>query len=113
MRDYQFYIQDILVAMNSIERFIAGMDRRAFEADDKTSSAVIRKLEVIGEAAKNIPDEVKTANPQVPWSEMAGMRDRLIHAYFGIDYGLVWTAIVDRIPKIKPLILEILGGNEL
>ncbi len=74
----------------SIEKFIEGMNFEAFQADDKTASAVMRKLEIIGEATKQVPQEVRDKYPQVPWREMAGMRDKLIHFYFGVDYSLVW-----------------------
>ncbi|GAB4402543.1 MAG: DUF86 domain-containing protein [Anaerolineales bacterium] len=108
MRDHRLYIKDILAAMESIEAFTEGMTLKAFKADDKTASAVIRKLEVIGEAAKQVPDEVRTAYPQVPWKEMAGMRDRLIHAYFGVDYRLVWTTVKKRLPQVKAQMQKIL-----
>jgi uncharacterized protein with HEPN domain len=99
-RDYQLYLRDIISAMESIRSFTADMQYEAFRADDKTSSAVIRKLEIIGEAAKQIPAEFRRKYPQIPWKEMAGMRDRLIHLYFGVDYQLVWTAISKRIPEL-------------
>jgi uncharacterized protein with HEPN domain len=108
MRDYTFYLKDILAAMESIEGFIAGMDLEAFQADDKTASAVMRKLEIIGEAVKQIPEEIRQQYSQVPWKEMAGMRDRLIHFYFGVDYHLVWRAINERLPQVKQEIQKIL-----
>ncbi|WP_298817048.1 HepT-like ribonuclease domain-containing protein [Chloroflexus sp.] len=101
MRDYTLYLKDSLRAIESIEGFISGMDLETFQADDKTTSAVMRKLEIIGEAAKQIPDEIRQKHSQIPWKEMAGMRDKLIHFYFGVDYHLVWKAITERLPHVK------------
>jgi len=108
MRDHTLYLKDILAAIESIEDFIAGMDLDTFQTDDKTTSAVMRKLEIIGEAVKQIPDEMRQKHSQVPWKEMAGMRDKLIHFYFGVDYHLVWRAITERLPQVKQEIEKIL-----
>jgi uncharacterized protein with HEPN domain len=108
MRDFTIYLKDILTAIESIEGFISGMDLDAFESDDKTTSAVLRKLEIIGEAVKQIPDEIRQKHSHVPWKEMAGMRDKLIHFYFGVDNHLVWKAITKRLPHVKQEIEKVL-----
>ena len=107
MRDHKLYIKDIIEAIESIEIFIEGMNFEDFKQDDKTSSAAIRKLEIIGEATKNIPAKIKDDYPQIPWKAMAGMRDKLIHFYFGVNYELLWETVIHRIPQIKPLIRQI------
>jgi len=107
MRDYKLYLKDILEAIESIEKFVEDISFEEFREDDKTASAVIRKFEIIGEATKQIPDDIKQKYPEIPWKEMAGMRDRLIHLYFGVDYNLVWTTIKNRIPIVKSLIKNI------
>lgn len=108
MRDISLHLQDILDVMLAVERFVEGMSFDEFKTDDKTSSAVIRKFEIIGEAAKQVPEEIRNKYPLIPWKEMAGMRDRLIHFYFGIKYELVWHTIKDVIPQVKPAIQDIL-----
>lgn len=98
----------MLEAIKAIEKFVDKLDFEAFLEDDKTSSAVIRKFEIIGEATKNIPQKIRKNHPDIPWQEMAGMRDKLIHFYFGIDYNLVWQTIKNRLPKVKAKIKKIL-----
>ena len=112
MREYSLYLKDILEAMASIEKFVAGMEFEDFKNDDRTSSAVIRKFEIIGEAIKHIPEEIRNKYPQIKWKQMAGMRDRLIHFYFGVKYDLVWHTIKDVIPKVKPIVQGILKDIE-
>lgn len=111
-RDYKLFIKDIISAMESIETFVEGMTLNELMQDDKTSSAVIRKFEIIGEATKHIPGWLGEKHPEIPWKRMAGMRDRLIHVYFGIDYRLVWDAIKIEIPGLKPKLKKILAELE-
>lgn len=106
------FLRDILEHAEKIENFTAGLDDAGFIADEKTVYAVIRCFEVIGEAVKNIPDTVKRRYPQVPWARMAGMRDKLIHAYFGVDYETLWETVRKRIPEVKIVIREILQDIE-
>ncbi len=113
MRNPNLYLVDILEAMEAIGIFVEDMEFEDFEADDKTSSAVIRKFEIIGEATKNVPESIRQKYSTIPWREMAGMRDKLIHFYFGIKYDLVWATIKDVIPEVKPLIRKILEDLEL
>lgn len=111
-RNVLLYIKDILQNMQDAEEFIHNMSYEQFLGDKRTFNAVVRSLEVIGEAAKNVPDEVRAKYPIVPWREMAGMRDKVIHFYFGVDREAVWLAVNDRIPAVKPLLEQILHDLE-
>ncbi len=86
-RTYSDYLSDILINIKRIEGFTKGMSFEKFASDEKTTYAVIRALEIIGEAVKNLPVSLKSKYQKVPWKQMAGMRDRLMHAYFGVKIG--------------------------
>lgn len=107
-RDYRLFIKDIMEAIEDIEAFIGDMNFENFYADKKTRSAVVWKLEVIGEATKNIPASIRSKYKELPWKDMAGMRDKISHFYFGIDYKIVWGVIRKKLPIIKPVIKKIL-----
>ena len=107
-REYKFFIQDILKATRDIEKFIGEMDIDKFLKDDKTRSAVVWKIETIGEATKHIPKEIKEKYKDLPWQEMARIRDKIAHFYFGINYKIVWDVVKKRLPEIKPKIRQIL-----
>ena len=95
------YVEDIIKAMDDALSFVKGMNYNLFMKDTKTVYAVIRALEIIGEAAKNIPISVKNNYPQIPWKDMAGMRDKLIHEYFGVDLKRVWTQLTKTYPILN------------
>jgi uncharacterized protein with HEPN domain len=107
-RDISLYLQDLLVAMSRIAEYIEGYDFDRFRKDYKTVDAVIRNFEVIGEAAKNLPDSLKEQNPDVPWDEMYLLRNRVSHEYFGIDYEIIWDVCLNHLPENKMQIQSIL-----
>ena len=100
-RNYALYIDDILRSIDKCERFVEGYAFEAFKADDKTVSACVREIEAIGEAAKQIPDEITKQYLNIPWSLMAKMRDKMIHWYFEIDEEIVWKVIKEQFPTLK------------
>ena len=111
-RNYRLYVEDILQCVDKIDEFIGSMDFDAFVCDEKTNSAVIRKLEIIGEASKRIPKSITQKYKELPWKDMARMRDKISHDYFGINFKIVWKVIKERLPEIKPLLSEILNEIE-
>ena len=100
-REVGDYLQDVIDAINKGMIFVENMKYEDFINDDKTLFAVIRAIEVIGEEVRNIPDDIKDRYSEIPWREMAGMRNKLIHAYFGVDNKKVWKAIKEEIPPLK------------
>ena len=111
-RDFLDYVEDIVDAMRSALTFVEGMTFRQFQRDQKTAFAAVRALEIIGEAVKKIPGPVRDRYPEIPWKDMAGMRDKLIHEYFGVNLRTLWDTIKKEIPKLKPLFERILQDHE-
>ena len=106
-REYIDYLRDIIDAMEKAEQFINDMNYDQFIQDDKTVFAVVRAIEIIGEAMKQIPESVRKRNSRIPWNDMAGMRDKLIHHYFGVNLKLLWNTVKSEIPNVKPLLQKI------
>lgn len=109
MRDALLCLKDILRSMEAIESFVAGMDFDSFERDLKTKSAVLAQPAMMGEAAKLLPPTFRAEHAGVAWKNMAGMRDRLIHGYFHVDYALVWPTVTQILPAEKSVIEGILS----
>lgn len=111
-REFLDYIEDIIEAMADTLKFVENMKYNEFVNDKKTVYAVTRAIEIIGEAVKKIPKSVRNRYPQIPWKDMAGMRDKLIHGYFGVDLKRVWKTVKEDIPKLKPMFDKILKDYE-
>jgi uncharacterized protein with HEPN domain len=107
-RFVQDYLRDILEAMDKAEEFINGFDLPTFNEDDKTSFAVIRCLEIIGEAARKIPIDLQRRFADIPWQSLAGMRDKLIHDYAGVSLEVVRRTVKEDIPAVRPLLIGVL-----
>ena len=106
------FLRDIMDWMEHAQSFVDDTDRREFVDDLKTRSAVERAVEIIGEASKHIPDDIRRQFPDVPWQSMAGMRDRVSHAYFGIDYDVLWQTVTEEIPPLLQRLKEIVAFLE-
>jgi uncharacterized protein with HEPN domain len=106
------YIEDIIDALDKAMNFVTDISYDEFTQDDKTVFAVVRALEIIGEAVKNIPEDIRRGYPEIPWKDMAGMRDKVIHEYFGVKLSIVWIAVKEEIPPLKPIFEKILRNLE-
>lgn len=101
-REWELYLKDIDKSINKIITYTKGMEKKEFFYDEKTFDAVMRNLEIIGEAVKHLPDELKTQYGNVKWKKIAGLRDIVIHEYFGIDEDIIWDVVQNKISELKP-----------
>ena len=107
-RNYNLYLQDIVEAANRIALYVEGMTRSAFEADQMRIDAVIRNLGIIGEAVKKIPDSIRERYPSVPWHNIAGLRNRVIHVYFNVDMDIIWDVVQSKLPPLRTQIQRLI-----
>lgn len=108
-RDYKVYLDDILEAVAKICDYTSGLNLEGLKNDSKTLDAVVRNLEIIGEAAKNVPQDVRQLYPDTEWKKMAGIRDILIHEYFGIDVNIIWDIVQNKLPTLEKQVRNILN----
>ena len=99
-RDSKLLLDDIRTAIGKIEQYILNLDKEGFLADDKTVDAVVRNLEIIGEAVRQMPEGYKQAHTQIAWGQIAGLRNRIVHDYFGLDLDLIWEIIKGDLPRL-------------
>ncbi|PIQ95431.1 MAG: hypothetical protein COV67_14910 [Nitrospinae bacterium CG11_big_fil_rev_8_21_14_0_20_56_8] len=104
-RDIRVYLEDILESIAKIEAYTADVTLEQFRENGQIQDAVIRRLEIIGEAVKHIPDNIRVKHPDVPWKNIAGMRDVLIHGYFGVNVERTWKVAKENLPLVKKEIL--------
>jgi uncharacterized protein with HEPN domain len=107
-REYEDYLHDMLENAEKALSFVQGMDYDSFCMDDKAVYAVIRAFEIMGEAARQIPENVRQSNPEIQWREIAAMRNKLTHEYFGVHTKVIWRTVQEDLPIIIPLIKKML-----
>ena len=105
-RYHKVYLEDILEAIQKIGRYTVGISFEVFSRDEKTIDAVVRNLEVIGEAVKQLPEQIRGQSPKTDWKKIAGLRDLLIHAYFGVDVEIIWDIICNKIDELQTVVKE-------
>lgn len=110
-RDYRVYLDDILESIKAIEEFTESQSFTEFSNDRRTFDAVVRNLEIIGEAIKKIPENIQSKNPGVPWKKIGSLRDILAHEYFRIDKEIIWDVVKNKLPALKREVASILEAG--
>ena len=111
-RDYRLFLDDIRTCCEKVLRYTCGLTAEAFAGDEKTLDAVVRNLEIIGEAAKQVPPHLRQRHPQVEWQKIAGLRDVVIHRYFGVDEDIIWDVVRNHVPQLLEQVTRILAAED-
>lgn len=107
-RDLRDSLLDVLDAIAAIERFTAGVEYESFSGNQEKIFAVEKAFEIIGEAVKNVPQSIRNNYPEIPWKNIAGMRDKLAHQYWNVDVNILWKAIAEDLPQVKAIVIRVL-----
>jgi uncharacterized protein with HEPN domain len=107
-----YYLQDIIRAIDAIDRFVTDVDFESFATNEEKATAVTKKIEIIGEAVKKIPESSRNQYPEIPWKAIAGMRDLLVHVYWNTDLNLVWQVIQEDLPPLKQVVSQLIIQQE-
>jgi len=111
-RTYKLYLNDILKAIDKIDRYTQDIEIDAFKADDMRVDSVLHNLMIIGEAVKNIPDDVREKEPEIRWRDIGRFRDRVVHHYFAIDLDIIWEIVQDHLPPLLNYVTQLLEEEE-
>lgn len=111
-RDVRLFLEDILESISKIEEYMKGVDKKMLLTESWLEDVLVHRLEIIGEAAKNMPEDFRKEHPEVEWKKISGLRDKLVHAYFGVSLERVWLVVIDDIPPLKEKIQKILDDLE-
>lgn len=103
-RDYRDYLADMVKACRAAIGFVASVTLEGYFADQRTVFAVMRAFEMLGEAARHVPEEIKTTNPEIPWTVIVAMRNRVVHGYFGVDELVLYFTARNRLPELLPIV---------
>jgi len=107
-KDPNFYLVHIIEAISKIYKYTGNLDKHAFLRKEIAQDAVVRNIEIIGEAIKNLPEDFKKKHKNIPWKDIAGMRDRIAHFYFGVDFELVWDTVKKDVPELEKKIRKLI-----